>query len=89
MDTEIPDDFRALVRQQIADAFDLTPNDAREIFSTEPGSYGAAYLEHQAEMGRYKAELPARYERAAAATEAKMRADGTLPDGMRIVVERP
>ena len=83
-----PDTFHTLLQQQVIKAFGLTPDDVEEIFSTEPGSYGAAYLEYQAEIDRYRAELPARYERAAVVAEAKMRADGALPEGLQIAVKR-
>jgi hypothetical protein len=72
--------FNDLVRRQIIQAFALAPEDAEEVFSTEPGSYGAAYAEYQAEFEAIKAETQVRAEELAAEFTAQMIACGRLPE---------
>jgi len=80
--------FDGLVRRQIIQAFALAPEDVEEVFSTEPGSYGAAHAEYQAKFKAFKAEIPARAEEFAAEFTARMVACGRLPEGITMRWER-
>jgi len=80
--------FDDLVRCEIIQAFALTPEDVEEVFSTEPGSYGAARIEADAEFEAFKAEIPARAEEFAAEFTARMAACGRLPEGVTMRWER-
>jgi hypothetical protein len=82
------DDFKAMIQQQIINAFRLTPEQVEEMYSTEPGSYGAAHLEYEGRHERFMASLPARMRRAADSATAQMYADHPdLPEGLRFVVD--
>jgi hypothetical protein len=74
--------FGGLVRRQIIQAFALTPEESEEVFSTEPGSYGAARAEYEAEFEAFKASAQERAEEFAAGYTAQMVACGRLPEGV-------
>jgi hypothetical protein len=80
--------FDDLVRRQIIQAFTLTPEGAEEVFSTKPGSYGAAHAEYRAELEDFKADVQSRAEEFAAKYAAQMVACGRLPEGVTLRWER-
>ena len=86
--TDADSTFDDLVRRQIINAYGLDADAAEEVFSTEPGSYGAAHAEYQAQYEAFKAAVPARAEEFAAGYAAGLIACGRLPEGVTMRWER-